>query len=188
MPSDAPAPLQPLPHHDAALELRKPSWKDGIQEIVGPAGPVGRIDSASWSGKARAESVEGRWDFSRTKGFRRPRIEITAADDGAEVATFAPHSWRRGGLLELDGREYELHAKSSWSATTWTWKDGDRSLVAVERAGSLGKRKGRVTVTDEGRAEGHATLLALIAVHVFLANDGGAAAVGATVAVGATTS
>ena len=188
MASDAPAPLQPLPEHDAPLELVKPSWKDGSQEIVGPAGPVGRIDSSSWSGKARAESVEGRWDLSRTKGFRHPRIEITAADDGHEVARFAPHSWRRGGVLELDGREYELHAKSSWSATTWTWKAGDRPLVAVERTGGLGKRKGRVTVTDDGRAGGHATLLALVAVHAFLANEGGAPAVGAAVAVGATTS
>lgn len=70
-------PLVPLSDAPGDLEVRKESWRSGVHELVADAGPVARMDYSAWSGKARAETVDGTWGLSRAKGFKTSRIEIT---------------------------------------------------------------------------------------------------------------
>lgn len=172
-------PLVPLDATSGELEIRKESWRKNVHELVAQEGPVARIDYATWSGRARAESAGGTWGFSRVKGFRSASIEITEGDGGAEVGRMAKKVWTRGGSLKLGGRTYELHAKG-WLQTSWRWEQDGEPVVEVDLPGSFGKRKGAARVSDAGRSDPWAVVLLLLVLHVSAGDE--VAATGAAVA------
>ena len=78
-------------------------------------------------------------------GFWRRRVEATDAA-GSPVATFEPHSVKRGGVLRVGARELQIAPASRWKER-YALKDGDRELAVLEAKG-WGKRPVRVAVHD----------------------------------------
>ena len=163
-------PLAPLSDATGDLAVRKESWRSGVHELVADAGPVARMDYSAWSGKARAETADGVWGFSRTKGWTSSRIEITEGDGGPEVGRLDKKTWTRGGSIELGGHTYALGVKGVFKST-WSWTRDGTTLVEVDLASSFGKAKGVVRVSDVGRRDPHVSLLVLLAMHVSFSDD-----------------
>jgi hypothetical protein len=177
MATEDPRPLLPLDRVTGELEIVKPSWRRGLQEVVAPEGPVARIDASAWSGRSRAEAAAGVWGFSRTRGIRALRVEVTDVD-GAPVATLRQSGWTRNGQLDLDGVPYALTGTGVWRRT-WTWTAGTTELVRIATRASFRGGKGTVELTDAGRRDPHAALLVLLGLHVVVAAAQAAAAAGA---------
>jgi hypothetical protein len=166
------------------LALVKPSWRTGLYELVSGSETVARLDVSAWTGGSVGQAADGLWRFDRTRGFTQRRVQVFLgqADDKAAVAlaTFRRNGWWRGGAVDVGGHSYRLVARGWWRSD-WTWFDGDVELLALSTRGTLGREKGRVRFSADGVRSPHASLLALLGVHIALltARETSAAAGGA---------
>ncbi len=170
--SEAPTAFVPLAEVSGPLELRRKSWRKGTHDLVAGDRLVARLDYGRWSGKSRAQAADGEWAIEPTRGRNLRTMKIIDPGSERELASFNQRTWRkrggkRGGSVELAGASYALTASGKFKLT-WRWERDGRELVTFEETSSLGEAKAHVTLTDAGRADPHASLLILLAVHVAL--------------------
>jgi hypothetical protein len=166
------------------IVLRKPSWRSGGYELVTPRGIVGRLDTSPWSGGSIASAADGRWNFDRPRGVLQRRVRITTGPDERELAVFRRDGWLRGGAIDLGDDSFRL-AVSGWWKPRWEWSQEGVALLTFTTRESFGPDKGRLQFTPDGRRCRHASLLALLGVHLsILARRESSAASGSAVIAG----
>lgn len=151
---------------------------------------AGTLRLRGWTGRsATAETTVGdrSWEISQ-RGVFRTVIEAFAAT-GTPIGAYEPRTFRRGGALTWEGRDYGLRAASVWKERyALTDGEGERELAIIEGKG-WGKRPVKVTVADPASLPPGLLLFAVYTVRALAENaqsaaGGAAAATGAAVASG----
>lgn len=151
---------------------------------------VGALYLRGWTGRsasAETESGDRSWELS-SRGVVSRVIEASDAA-GTLVGAYEPRTFRRGGTLTWQSREYGLRPASAWKERyALTDPASDAELAIVEGKG-WGKRPVKVTVADPSALPPGLLLFAVYVVRA-LAEDAqsaagaGAAAAGAAAASG----
>jgi hypothetical protein len=140
---------------------------------------AGTLRLRGWTGRAAtAETTAGdrSWELVQ-RGVFRTVIEATDAA-GTPVGAYEPRTFRRGGALTWQGRDFGLRPASSWKQR-YALTDGERELATIEGKG-WGKRPVKVDVADLAALPSGLLLFAVYVVRA-RAEDAQAAA-GATAA------
>ena len=171
------------------IVLRKPSRRSGGYELVCARGIVGRLDTSPWRGGSIAVAADGRWNFDRPRGVLQRRVRVTTGADERELAVFRRDGWLRGGTIDLDGGPRRL-AVSGWWKPRWVWTDDGVPLLTFTTREGFGADKGRLQFTPAGLRSRHASLIALLGVHLSILStrESTAAGGGAVIAGGAVAS
>jgi hypothetical protein len=147
---------------------------------------VGTLRLRGWAGRsASAETAAGdrSWELAR-RGLFKATIEAADAA-GTPVGAFEPRTFRRGGTLTWQGREYALRPASAWKeryALVAPEAEGGGELATIEGKG-WGKRPVKVDVLDPAALPPGLLLFTVYVVRT-LAEDRQAAAGGAAAAAG----
>jgi hypothetical protein len=140
---------------------------------------VGTLRLRGWTGRpATAETTAGdrSWELAH-RGIFQTRIEAADAA-GTPIAAYEPRTFRRGGALTWQDREYGLRPASAWKER-YALTDGDRELAVIEGKG-WGKRPVKVDVGDVTSLPPGLLLFAVYVVRALAENA--QAATGASVA------
>lgn len=148
---------------------------------------AGTLRLRGWTGRsATAETTAGdrSWELAQRGMFR---AVIEASDTaGVLVGAYEPRTFRRGGALTWQGRDYGLRPASAWKER-YALTDGDRELAVIEGKG-WGKRPVRVDVADPAALPPGLLLFVVYVVRALAENAQSAAASGAAAASVAATS
>lgn len=148
---------------------------------------AGTLRLRGWTGRsATAETAAGdrSWEIAQ-RGIFRAVIEASDAA-GSAVGAYEPRTFRRGGALTWEGRDYGLRPASSWKQR-YALTGGDRELAVIEGKG-WGKRPVKVDVADLASLPPGLLLFAVYVVRALAENAQSAAAGGATAATAAASS
>ena len=144
---------------------------------------VGSLALRGWTGRsATAETAAGdrSWELAR-RGIFKATVEATDAA-GTPVGAYEPRTFRRGGTLTWQEREYALRPASAWKEryALTPAGDEDRELAVIEGKG-WGKRPVAVDVPDLAALPPGLLLFSIYVVRS-LAEDASSAAGGVTAA------
>jgi hypothetical protein len=148
---------------------------------------AGTLRLRGWTGRsATAETPAGdrSWELVH-RGLFRTVLEASDAA-GTPIGAYEPRTFRRGGALTWQGRDYGLRAASAWKQR-YALTDGDRELATIEGKG-WGKRPVRVSIDDPSALPPGLLLFAAYVVRALAEDAQSAAAGGAAAASTAATS
>ncbi len=137
-----------------------------------------------WRESRIGAAADGTWTFARV-GVFRPRVVITDAGSGAEIASMARSGWTGSGALTLpDGRHYQWRSGSVWGSK-WAWLDAaGQPLMRFNQFGVLNTQC-TVAIEPPATMDPHLTLLAMLGWYLMLLTRDDDAATAAAVATGA---
>jgi hypothetical protein len=165
------------------LELTRTPGDKKLYELAG----VGTLRLRGWTGRsATAETAAGdrAWELVH-RGILRTVIEASDAA-GTPTGAYEPRTFRRGGALTWQGRDYGLRPASAWKQR-YALTDGERELASIEGKG-WGKRPVKVVTDDPASLPPGLLLFAVYVVRALAEDAQSAAAGGATAASVAATS
>lgn len=145
-------------------------------ELLAGGELAGRLvrEGASGTGLL-ARSARGSWRFAGD-GFLRPRVAVTDAASGEEVASLRARGVSGArGTVTVAGRELAYRARGAL-ADRWELLDGDRTLVAVTTLAGVRDERFELALATPPPDD----LLVLIACYGALQNSAAAAASAAT--------
>jgi hypothetical protein len=124
----------------------------GAEEVVGRL----RLDAKQ---RGDSDTANERWTLTR-EGFWHPRVTVRAPGSDADVAIFHT-SWKKGGILELDGGRWLRLRLPTLTRWKWTWTDmHDRPLVHLGHGFLM--KNGQVTIEPDAAESPDVPLLAVL--------------------------